>query len=207
MLQSFLCCLRSKNVVPPDIVTSITNGDKNIDNICVKITDDESSKTYLTLLDTRCLYDSAVLLNNLERTISRKDTIRFVPPLEKGIVIKVYDGDTISIASKLPYPSSPLYRFLVRLNGIDCPKINGKDKNEKDCAQIAKQEMSDIVLNKIVTLKNVQTEKYGRVVSDVYIGELHLNSHMIEQRLAVRYNIGKKNSPRNWINYYTKGEL
>jgi endonuclease YncB( thermonuclease family) len=72
--------------------------------------------------------------------------------IEKGIVIKVYDGDTITIASKLPYRDSKLYRFSVRLNGIDCPEIKGKTAQEKQCAQIAKQEMSDLVLNKMVTL-------------------------------------------------------
>ena len=56
----------------------------------------------------------------------------FIPPISSGFVVKVYDGDTITIASKLPYESSPLYRFSVRLNGIDCPEIKGKDKNEKE---------------------------------------------------------------------------
>ena len=88
--------------------------------------------------------------------INWKDTIEFVAPIEKGIVIKVYDGDTITIASKLPYETSPLYRFSVRLNGIDCPEIKSKDENEKECAKIAKKEMNDLIMNKMVILKNVQ---------------------------------------------------
>jgi hypothetical protein len=40
-----------------------------------------------------------------------KDTVVFVPPITGGIVIKVYDGDTITIASKLPYDESKLYRL------------------------------------------------------------------------------------------------
>ena len=35
-----------------------------------------------------------------------KNTKPFVPPLKEGIVIKVYDGDTITIASKLPFKES-----------------------------------------------------------------------------------------------------
>jgi hypothetical protein len=42
-----------------------------------------------------------------------KDTIEFVPPVSEGFVIKVYDADTLTIASRLPYPESPLYRFQV----------------------------------------------------------------------------------------------
>jgi dUTP pyrophosphatase len=97
---------------------------------------------------------------NDNSTIVWKDTIEFVAPIEKGFVIKVYDGDTITIASKLPYETSPLYRFSVRLNGIDCPEMKGKDENEKECAQIAKKEMNDLIMNKMVTLKNIQTQGY-----------------------------------------------
>ncbi len=142
-----------------------------------------------------------------EMNIDYKDTIPFVPPIQHGIVIKVYDGDTITIAAKLPYPESPLYRFSVRLNGIDCPEIKGKDSVEKECAQIAKAEVTKLTLNKTVTLKNVGTEKYGRILADVYVGDLHLNEHLIEKRLAVKYDGGTKISPRNWMNYYCKGEL
>lgn len=147
-------------------------------------------------------------LNTISKPIDWKDTIPFVPPIDRGIVIKVYDGDTITIASKLPYENSPLYRFSVRLNGIDCPEIKGKDDAEKQCAQIAKQEMTNLVLDKLVILKNVQTEKYGRILADVYdTNELHLNKHMIEKRLAVGYDGGTKISPSNWMNYHLNGEL
>ena len=141
------------------------------------------------------------------KSIVWKDTVKFVAPIEKGIVIKVYDGDTITIASKLPYDTSPLYRFSVRLNGIDCPEMKGKDENEKECAKIAKKEMNDLIMNKMVTLKNVQTEKYGRILADVYIGDIHLNKHMIEKRLAVAYDGGTKMKPTNWMNYYCKSEM
>jgi micrococcal nuclease len=199
MLKSFLCPSTPNDIVPP----AIKEPDyKNLDEICVKITSDEQQKS-ITLLDTNVSTDEWLL----DKDIDWKDTIEFVPPVEKGIVIKVYDGDTITIASKLPYLSSPLYRFSVRLNGIDCPEIKSKDENEKQCAQIAKKEMSDLILNKIVILKNVQTEKYGRILADVYIGDLHLNNHMIEKRLAISYDGGTKINPSNWMNYYSKGEL
>ena len=147
MLKSFLCPSTPNDIVLP----AIKEPDyKNLDEICVKITSDEQQKS-VTLLDTK---SSDVLTDEwlLDKEIDWKDTIEFVPPVEKGIVIKVYDGDTITIASKLPYLSSPLYRFSVRLNGIDCPEIKSKDENEKQCAQIAKKEMSDLILNKIVIL-------------------------------------------------------
>lgn len=142
--------------------------------------------------------DTSEDINSLEW----KDTIEFVPPIERGYVIKVYDGDTITIASKLPYLSSPLYRFSVRLSGIDCAEIKSKEEDEKKCAELAKEELTKLILNKIVYLKNVKVEKYGRVLADVYIGELHLNNYMLERRLAVEYDGGTKMRPKNWLKYY-----
>jgi len=210
MLQSFICCFRQKNVVPPiNKIDKISKTDKkNIEDICVRITvDDQSPRASLSLFETKSLYDSTGWLYKLDQPIDWKDTTAFVPPVDKGMVIKVYDGDTITIASKLPYPESPLYRFSVRLNGIDCPEIKGKNETEKECAQIAKKEMSDLILNKIICLKNVETEKYGRILADVYLDELHINKHMVEKRLAVAYDGGTKVCPNDWMEYYTKGEL
>ena len=134
--------------------------------------------------------------------VSWENTVPFVPPVENGNVIKVYDGDTITIASKLPYAASPLFRFSVRLNGIDTPEIKGKDDNEKSIAKKARDALSDLILKQEVALKNVTTENYGRIVADVYLGDLHLNQWMIEQRYAVAYDGGTKKSPDNWVKYH-----
>jgi endonuclease YncB( thermonuclease family) len=56
-------------------------------------------------------------------------------------------------------------------------------------------------------LKNVKTEKYGRLLADVYIDQIHLNDYLLKKRLAVVYDGGTKNCPKNWMEYYYKGEL
>jgi len=139
--------------------------------------------------------------------ISYTDTIPFIAPISSGKVVKVYDGDTITIASKLPYSESEMYRFSVRLNGIDCPEIRGKTEDEKECAQLAKEELTKLLMDNIVELKNLQTEKYGRILADVYINGLHINNHMIERRLAVKYDGGTKKVPTSWLEYHKNGEL
>ena len=121
-----------------------------------------------------------------------KNTIPFIPPITCGTVIKVYDGDTITIASKLPYDTSPMYRFAVRLNGIDCPEIKGKSEDEKQSAQNAKHALEALVLHKNVILKNTKTEKYGRILAEVYLDELHLNKWMLDNKYAVEYDGGTK---------------
>ena len=146
------------------------------------------------------------------------DTKPFIPPITQGYVIKVYDGDTITIATKLPYVESPLYRFSVRLNGIDCPEIKGKNALEKQVAHYAKMYVSDKVLHKTIYLDNVKTEKYGRVLADVYINPIlqaagqatgqeqrqneSLSQMLLRNGLAVQYDGGTKNVPDNWMNHY-----
>ena len=124
-----------------------------------------------------------------------EDAVPFIPPITSGFVIKVYDGDTITIISRLPYSESALYKFSVRLNGIDCPEIKGIDEDEKRYAQIAKAELSKLILNKHVTLRNLKTEKYGRILADVYLDDLHLNAYMVDHELAVVYDGGTKHKP------------
>lgn len=134
--------------------------------------------------------------------IEWKDTIPFVVPVTGGRVIKVYDGDTITIATKLPYVDSPLYRISVRLSGIDTPELRTSDESEKSLALLARDSLSDLILNEWVTLQNTDMDKYGRLLADVYIGETHINKWMIEQRFAVPYDGGTKQTPENWMTFY-----
>jgi micrococcal nuclease len=151
-------------------------------------------------------------INNMEEYNSKikwEDTVEFTFPIKGGNVIKVYDGDTITIASKLPYDSSPLYRLSVRLNGIDTPEIKGKgiSEEEKQVAIMARDFVSNLILNKFVRLENIETEKYGRILADVYINDIHINQLLIKERYAVKYDGGTKIKPVSWLKYRMTGEL
>jgi micrococcal nuclease len=130
-----------------------------------------------------------------------KECRPFVAPITEGYVLKVYDGDTITIAFRLPYEGSALYRSSVRLNGIDAPEIKGKNEDEKKAAQLAKHSLETLILDKTVTLKNIQTEKYGRILADVYIGDIHVNQWLLDHKLVVHYDGGTKKSPESWLEY------
>ena len=41
----------------------------------------------------------------------------------------------------------------------------------------------------------------------MYIGDLHLNKHLLIKRLAVTYDGGTKISPKNWMDYYSNDLL
>lgn len=134
-------------------------------------------------------------------------TVPYIPPVRAGKVVKVYDGDTITIATRMP-GSDTLYRFSVRLTGIDCPEIKSHCASEKEVAQLAKQFVTQQVMGEIVSLENVEMEKYGRLLAQVwyhdsYTGErLCLNEELCKRRLAVSYNGGTKVSPDNWQQYH-----
>jgi endonuclease YncB( thermonuclease family) len=130
--------------------------------------------------------------------IQWSETIPFMPPIESGQVIKVYDGDTITIATRLPYKDSPLYRFPIRLKGIDTAEIKSKNENEKKHAILARDSLSELILHKTVLIKNIENEKYGRILADVYLEEVCINNWMIEKGYAVKYDGGTKQIPTSW---------
>jgi len=143
----------------------------------------------------------------MEDEIKIEDTVEFTFPIKGGRVIKCYDADTITIASKLPYDASPLYRLSVRLNGIDAPEIKGKSAEEKEVAKEARDFVSNLVLNKNVRLENIESEKYGRILADVYIGDVCLNEILLRERYAVKYDGGSKQIPVSWLKYKNTGQM
>jgi len=133
------------------------------------------------------------------QSIHYNDTTPFIPPISCGKVVKVYDGDTITIATKYPgVENSPIYRFSVRLNGIDSAEIKGKTFAEKEQAILARDALSTLIMNKIVFLKNLSMEKYGRILADVYLDDLNINQWMLDNKHAVSYDGGTKCRPAEW---------
>ena len=126
------------------------------------------------------------------------NTTPYVPKVTKGLVIKVYDGDTITIATKIPGDSTT-YRFQVRLRGIDCPEM--KDQQQKEIALIAQKTMSDHILGKKIYLHNVALDKYGRLLADVEYNKKNVTTLLLDAKLAIYYDGGKKENI-NWKKYY-----
>jgi micrococcal nuclease len=153
---------------------------------------------------TGCFYRKTQKYDHLDL----KEIKPFIPPIDSGKVIKVYDGDTITIVSDIPgLKDSPFYKFSIRLNGIDTPEIRGKTEDEKLIAIKARDDLSNLILGDIVYLKNKKTEKYGRILCDIYKYNLHINNYMIEKRYALPYDGKAKTNPRSWTNYFEKGEI
>lgn len=161
---------------------------------------------FITSIMGTCLSIGTFNGEKIPKDLNVKELPEFIPPIDSGRVVKVYDGDTITVASKIPnLKKSQIYKFSIRLNGIDCPEIKGSSDDEKKIAKKARDSLSEKIMNQYVFLKNVQTEKYGRLLCDVYLGNQNLNEWMIQQRYAVKYDGGTKNCPKSWSDYYEKG--
>ena len=124
-------------------------------------------------------------------SITYEQTQPFIPQVSYCKVIKVYDGDTITVASKTT-GTNIVYRFSVRLAGIDTPEMTSKNNVEKERAIFVRDRLHDLVFGKIVLLQNLSMEKYGRILADIYLDDLYVNQYMIDNQYAYVYNGGKK---------------
>lgn len=129
---------------------------------------------------------------------------KFIPKIEKGYVISVYDGDTFTIATNLQGEKYTAYKFSVRLSGVDCPEMKTHNMTEKKVAQIAKEFVVETIMNKVVYLKNVKYDKYGRILAEVYLknDSDSLSEKLLREHLAISYDGGTKQPPDNWLDYY-----
>ena len=83
-----------------------------------------------------CCFFKKYQKNAPKDPITWEQTKPFVPPIVSGEVIRVYDGDTITIAAKLPYAASPLYRFQVRLlDNSDTNNVMNEPRNASNGRQ------------------------------------------------------------------------
>lgn len=110
-------------------------------------------------------------------------------------VIRVLDGDTVEVDAKFFPPE--LGNIRVRVLGIDTPESGGRAKctSERDRAKVAKQFTADKLLGKTIVVTNVKTDKYGgRIVGEVSVDGKQYHTLMIQNRYAVPYDGGTKQS-------------
>ena len=113
-----------------------------------------------------------------------KDTAPWTPPIKEGFVIKVYDADTITVASKLPYNNSPIYRWSVRIKGIDAPELKSKNSKLAELALQGKEELSekkvdeDPSIEEDLNTPNKRESSYNKMAEREMMGSLAKNPFM-----------------------------
>ena len=95
-------------------------------------------------------------------------------------VINVIDGDTIIVKIEGR-------EYKVRYIGIDAPEMDNSEKPAKFMSKETFEKNKELVMGKIVKLeKNIsETDKHGRLLRYVYVGDLMINAEMV--RLGYAY--------------------
>ena len=116
-------------------------------------------------------------------------------------VINVYDGDTITIETQFPGVVQKsnyeplLIKFKVRMDGYDTPEIRTRDDNEKRLGYIARNILSQKILNEEVKVICKSLDKYGRLLAIITHKNENINSFMLEHNYGMVYTGGTKAKP------------
>ena len=88
-------------------------------------------------------------------------------------VVRVYDGDTITILNAGKKQS-------IRLVGIDTPeKSRKKGEPGQPYSQKATKYLAGLVLNQEVSIESYGNDRYGRVLGVVYLGQTNINLELV----------------------------
>lgn len=95
-------------------------------------------------------------------------------------VINVIDGDTIIVKIEGR-------EYKVRYIGIDAPEMDNSEKPAEFMSKEAFEKNKELVMGKIVKLEKdiSETDKHGRLLRYVYVGDLMINAEMV--RLGYAY--------------------
>ena len=111
----------------------------------------------------------------------------------KAIIRRVVDGDTVDITLDLGFDI--LYNNRIRLHGIDAPESRTSDQEEKVRGLAAKDRVKELCpVGSTVTIKTIKDGrgKFGRILGEIYVGDVNVNKQLIKEGHAVEYFGGKK---------------
>jgi micrococcal nuclease len=112
-------------------------------------------------------------------------------------VLSVYDGDTIKVAFPL---EGKMFRWNCRLSGVDTPELRTKNLKEKEFGYEVRDALREKILDRMVTLKCGEFDKYGRLLVEVIIDDESVNTWLISNNYAFAYDGGTK---RVWFEEYS----
>jgi hypothetical protein len=94
--------------------------------------------------------------------------------------LKIYTGDTFVIATKIPFfnetlEEAPIYQFTIHLDSV------------KDITT-TKNILTHKIGYKIVELRNVSTDRHGKIYATVFLAEENINNWLLQNKYAIPYN-------------------
>ena len=113
----------------------------------------------------------------------------------EGKVVSVYDGDTVKIIFPL---NGVMYKWNCRLTGVDTPELRTSNKKEKAFGYVVRDLLREKILNKVVQVECDDLDKYGRLLTVIYMDGVNVNQWLIDNDYAFAYDGGTK---RSWEEY------
>ena len=104
-------------------------------------------------------------------------------------ITKIVDGDTIDVIIDLGFDI--FHSARVRLYGIDTPESRTRDREEKRYGLRAKEYLTHCLdVDKDIILRTHKEEKgkFGRILGEIIIDDVNINTLMIENHHAVPYH-------------------
>ena len=127
-------------------------------------------------------------LKNLDQ--STIDVFSFDGLERHSRIVKVYDGDTVTILFRY---NKQYYKTSCRIIGIDTPELRTKNLKEKKAGYEAKQFLEGLILEKILLVKFGKDGKYGRPLVEIFLPNgQSISNIMISSKYAKPYFGGKK---------------
>lgn len=102
-------------------------------------------------------------------------TYIFATKIIQGRIIKVTDGDTVTLLAKNNK------KIKVRLYGIDCPE------KAQEYGKEATNYLSSAINNKNVKVEVINKDRYQRSVGVIWLGDSNINLNILKQGLAWHY--------------------
>ena len=137
----------------------------------------------------QCCKSNASILNDASK---KTPYFTFKGRHVRARCVSVYDGDTINVCFPLHDENHQLklWRFRVRLEGIDTPEIKSETTQERTRAIQARDYLRYLILDKDVKLVCGDFDKYGRLLAYVFVDgyDQSLNRRMVEYGHAVVYD-------------------
>jgi len=94
----------------------------------------------------------------------------------RAVVVKVHDGDTVTLEWE-----ERDFKFPMRLRNIDAPELNmeGGDRAKSHLQELVEGQTVDILID-----PKSRTEKWGRLLGDIFAGGVTISEEMIRSGLA-----------------------
>jgi len=113
----------------------------------------------------------------------------------------IHDTDTISILFNY---KDEYIKYNIRIDGVDAPELNSKIVNERELCIKGTEYLKNLILNKILKIKIKKTDKYGRLLADLYTLDLYpnnifINKDLIDKGFCREYN-GEAKTDWNLLN-------